>query len=304
MHINIGRRCYISSAKDLAILQKNLDVHDHYPGYKISFKIYATIPNPKYKQKAMQILSHSKQNYEVIEEDLTAQKVFFKHLFDDQADVNVMADVDQFPIKHEHQLKSILEIAARVNKQKTLYANGIRDTRVVLGRHETSSNMRVAHEIFLSALTRVFKDPTHHHSVLEPYNTYGEITSGCYFINPNSRLFNEIKSTIKNHSYLLEGHTFATEYFTALYAGLHNTVTTGHVHAQENHYQEIEEEEELENVEKRITASTRLLLTTPIKQELRQSLSDEKLKNELRLHFPEQTIKTIYKAMGRAIQQI
>lgn len=304
MHINIGRRCYIKTNKDLAILQNLIDVHDHYPGYKITFTIYATLPNPNLKTKLLEILSHAKQNYEIIEEDLTAQKVFYRHLFQENSGINVMADLDQFPLQKEIHLKKLLELATKLKKQGQLYANGIRMGQVILGKNEKASKIRVAHEIFLSALTRVFKDPQEHHKVLSPYNLYGEIVSGCYFINPQSRYFQELKEQINNHAYLLEGHTFAAEYFTALYCGLHNAVTTGHVISTPNNYQDIREEDELEKVSQRITRATGLLLTTSIKQELRQALSDVKLKNEMRMQFEEEIITILYGSMGKAIQQI
>ncbi len=123
-----------------------------------------------------------------------------------------------------------------MQRDNRLYGVGSRDIPVVLGHHQTNSDLRIIHELFHSRTigsNRLQVNPPAENAT-PAYNSLGESTSGCYFMNPHHAAYPEFMSQMLKATQATNMNGFATDYFTAIEASRLGGVATGYVRAITN----------------------------------------------------------------------
>ena len=135
----------------------------------------------------------------------TAGRKFVRHLFQKPREdaitnpdggqterIYALCCVDQYPLHNSNQIEAALDLASKLIKDKTLYANGSRNIPVVLGVGEWANHARIIEELIynITTGTNAFKtEVPEWANPLPAYERLGEINSGFYLVNPQADSF-------------------------------------------------------------------------------------------------------------------
>ncbi|MEK6800904.1 MAG: hypothetical protein AABY05_03150 [Nanoarchaeota archaeon] len=232
----------------------------------------------------------------------TAGQRFASHLFSEKESsgedtVLGLCCLDQYPLGSEDYLRAVVDLGHKLLRDNKWYANGARNISVNLGINKKPSDMRIIHELLHVFLLPegVFKaEKPSWANPSEAYDRFGETTSGFYLINATHASHGQYAKEIRKYPNLISSPGFAIEYFTAIFAGLRDLVSTGYVYAKDNKfYSKIDIEKELSKVEKFIVHHSRLLGSTRLCDVLRQTASDENKLKRLDDLFEPETVRNV-----------
>ena len=140
--------------------------------------------------------------------------------------------LDQYPLYTEEQVEVALELAEKVQKDRSLYGSGSRNVPVVLGVNKIPSDMRIIHEL---AQARATDYPDQFRNSVKPvganpsasYEDLGEFNIGFYFFNPAHPAYPALAKEIQERLDLINRVGFSLEYLAAGTAGnIEGGVTT------------------------------------------------------------------------------
>ncbi len=228
-----------------------------------------------------------------------------------QIPITSICCLDQYPIGSVESVLAIDEMAQKIAKDGTLYANGTRNVPVVLGQTSHANDFRIIHELYNSiamggserlALDEISKQTVSLHPA---YAHYGESTSGFYFLNASHLNFNKLQNeTLSLGTSKIPW--FEAEYFTALRASMLGDISTGVVFANENgfdisppkhHDTSFWENEELIKFSQRVGATCEFLGSTPVKIMLQRALENQDNANGLTEYFPSELVENVKHVM-------
>ena len=266
--------------------------------------------NPEFKERARDAVEKIRKagmnvNYNLQNE--SAGEKFYRQLFERRSNekevIFGLNCLDQWPLHEEKYWEPVMDLANNLSRDNKFYANGSRNIPATLGYNKEASNMRIIHELFHSLTGKgVFKaEIPQWANPAKAYAEFGESTSGFYLVNGNHRLHGEVKKEIDNHPCMISKGGFAVEYFTAMRAGLENSVVTGYVYANPNYYNPIEPQKENEIfLEKKIKSPTSYISRTSVRESLLSSLEES---SRLLIYFESRYIELVKKAMTEQLEK-
>ena len=215
--------------------------------------------------------------------------------------------LDQYPLYTEEQVEVALELAEKVQKDRSLYGSGSRNVPVVLGVNKIPSDMRIIHEL---AQARATDYPDQFRNSVKPvganpsasYEDLGEFTPGFYFFNPAHPAYPALAKEIQERLDLINRVGFSLEYLAAGTAGnIEGGVTTGYVNAVRNPFHNNPtEQEEKEKVAIWIANQTQQVASTSFGPHLRRFLADTERQKPLVELFDSRLVEETLEIMRKA----
>ncbi len=215
--------------------------------------------------------------------------------------------MDQFPLHEKEYLEMILNLGDRVLSQGKLYATGSRLSTFALAVNPENDHRRKIYELILAitgngVFEAVSSEIPEGSKVNLPYKDLGEVASGCFILDPNHELFVPLRDEIDSHPDWFEKPGFSVDYFVPVFAGMHNSVSTGYVYADTNmFYGNVDVDDEKARVNSAIYNVTKSWVGTSIVSLLQKTLADSRTVQTLSKYFDGSLVNEVVDIMDSAL---